>query len=627
MKTVNYSAFIAAVVLVAFYLPFGSVPPADGLDPSWQQAIAHGLAQGMQFGRDIVFTYGPLGSLYVNSGGAQLQELSMLLWGALILTMVFVITGPLLPTDPPRSWIRLWALLPLLVTPSRDGFALCLFFCVACRAERIVLRSELTVFVSLVMGSLALCKFTLGVAGLCALVPLSMASYWQHSGWRRYAPGPAYFMGFLGAWLAAGQDLGSLAPFVLNDAQVAAGYSAAMGKSGPDNELIIGALLFCILVCHLVLKLRPHLTGITSRAGILALTTTMALVFMAWLAFKQGFVRHDGEHVSTYLAFTGSALLISLLDPEKQIPRKTVFTSTLLWATLCFLGSSLPHHGQGSVLGRTWLHISQQWNGLQELRGKASSGDLRKTRLVLMSASALPAVDATVDIASIDLSWLFASSLKWSPRPVIQSYSAYTPSLARLNGDHMTSDLSAPRHFFVSIAPIDGHIALQEDPLLWPELVTRYELVTTDPIPLLSRLKTQRSITTRQITPAQHDGYWHLPADARYDFARLNIAPAVGVAKALLAIALRPKAILLETRLSNGETRKAPFMASLGGTYFILSPYVESNADFAMLNRSPGSLPEKRVVAFRLIDGAGNPIGVKTAPTVELTNVDMGRPV
>jgi len=55
----------AACVAYALLLlaPWRFVLPAPGLDPSWIQVVAHAAQAGWQWGRDIVFTYGPLGYL------------------------------------------------------------------------------------------------------------------------------------------------------------------------------------------------------------------------------------------------------------------------------------------------------------------------------------------------------------------------------------------------------------------------------------------------------------------------------------------------------------------------------------------------------------------------------------
>lgn len=50
---------VAAFILWLSFLDFPSVPLNANLDPSWQGVLAYATEQPLQFGKDIVFTYGP----------------------------------------------------------------------------------------------------------------------------------------------------------------------------------------------------------------------------------------------------------------------------------------------------------------------------------------------------------------------------------------------------------------------------------------------------------------------------------------------------------------------------------------------------------------------------------------
>src|SRR5215831_9316414 len=44
--------------------------------------------------------------------------------------------------------------------------------------------------------------------------------------------------------------------------------------------------------------------------------------------------------------------------------------------------------------------------------------------------------DKTVDVFTTDVALIYGYDLDWSPRPVIQSYQAYTPVLDGMNAQH-----------------------------------------------------------------------------------------------------------------------------------------------------------------------------------------------
>ena len=67
-------ALIALIWLALIRFP---TAPTAGLDPAWRLALSYAIEHCWQFGKDIVFTYGPLGYLLAgtNSGGLYTQHL------------------------------------------------------------------------------------------------------------------------------------------------------------------------------------------------------------------------------------------------------------------------------------------------------------------------------------------------------------------------------------------------------------------------------------------------------------------------------------------------------------------------------------------------------------------------
>jgi hypothetical protein len=62
------------------------------------------------------------------------------------------------------------------------------------------------------------------------------------------------------------------------------------------------------------------------------------------------------------------------------------------------------------------------------------------------------------------------------PRPVFQSFSAYTPTLAALNAEHLRSPRAADNVLF-DIESIDGRLPAMDDGRSWAPLWARYALV------------------------------------------------------------------------------------------------------------------------------------------------------
>jgi len=66
--TKTLAKWLAATTSLVFafsrFLPFGRPGGYNGVDDSWMQMLHLAFAERLQFGRDIVFSFGPWGFLY-----------------------------------------------------------------------------------------------------------------------------------------------------------------------------------------------------------------------------------------------------------------------------------------------------------------------------------------------------------------------------------------------------------------------------------------------------------------------------------------------------------------------------------------------------------------------------------
>lgn len=61
-RVLVWSIFILTMLCV--FIPFSPLMPAFGLDPSWMLAMNQAVAQGLVFGREVIFTFGPYSAVY-----------------------------------------------------------------------------------------------------------------------------------------------------------------------------------------------------------------------------------------------------------------------------------------------------------------------------------------------------------------------------------------------------------------------------------------------------------------------------------------------------------------------------------------------------------------------------------
>ncbi len=58
---------LIVVTAVCAFVPWLPVMPQAGLDHSWVLGMNQAVAQGLVFGRDMIFTFGPYASIYTKS--------------------------------------------------------------------------------------------------------------------------------------------------------------------------------------------------------------------------------------------------------------------------------------------------------------------------------------------------------------------------------------------------------------------------------------------------------------------------------------------------------------------------------------------------------------------------------
>jgi hypothetical protein len=96
------------------------------------------------------------------------------------------------------------------------------------------------------------------------------------------------------------------------------------------------------------------------------------------------------------------------------------------------------------------------------------------------------AKNKTVDIFPHHIAVLYAYDLNWSPRPVFQSYSAYTPLLDQMNASHFEKN-NAPDNIVYSYLSVDNRYLLFDEPAVFRTLLKNYEVQSLDDYLILQR--------------------------------------------------------------------------------------------------------------------------------------------
>jgi hypothetical protein len=213
----------------------------------------------------------------------------------------------------------------------------------------------------------------------------------------------------------------------------------------------------------------------------------------------------------------------------------------------------------------------------------------------------LPELEGTVDIYSYNQSYLLATKNHWDPRPVFQSYAAYSPTLAAINEAHLLN-ASSPDNILFKVEPIDKRLPALDDGLSWPVLLNNYLPGNKESGLLL--LKKKNSTNTR---PAEVEivnkscalgEEVYLPDSPGLLFARIDARSSV-LGKMISFLYIKHP-LQISLSLDDGTQRTFRFISGMGKSGFLVSPLVENTDDFGSLFNKSDSLRGKTVRSFRI---------------------------
>ena len=417
-------------------------PPTVGLDSSWNGGLAMAVHDGMQWGTDIVFTYGPLG--FINGQGLWYDDLGLLafaygasLYVSFCIALVWALRRSL--GAPPAVLIAflIVTVLPLVEQSIVVAALIAMGALARERPERVVN--------ALVLGGAAfaavevLIKFSAGpvIAAffLIALIGLR-ARWWQVGGYLALLAA-----GTLLLWLTAGQSLGEIPGFLRNTYEIVSGFSAAMIATTDVPAWQVTAATAAAAGVAIGLVVASSQGRYRDDRARWAAVALMALA--AFTVFKEGVVRTDAGHLSLFFS-TACVLWISI-----PWARARWFWLAAGIAAIAAIGWPVRPEGQTNntdVVANVRHAVDQFRTVLSPARRQRLIDDGRDSMFSIykLEPAALAALRGhTVAIEPWEIGVAWAYGLDWEPLPVIQNYSAYTARLDRINSAKL-SDPDGP---------------------------------------------------------------------------------------------------------------------------------------------------------------------------------------
>ncbi len=324
------------VLLIISFAPSGLIfSPLRGneLDGSWQYAISRTkhLSPPMIFGKDIAFTFGPLGFLLAgpvlpDEKFSPTHAFSYSMNLLLILAMLFIFINMAIKAGNPIFWLLTMLALPYPLLFFRSatawsGLATLLAMAAVSEGSSNTARKTCLALLAFLGPFALMVRYPLGLLFFLMLGLALLANLHDQDG-RGFLLGLAAFStaGIVILWkIFSGGGIASLITYLVIGAQISSRYCEYMMSN--KALLVAGALWFyavplMIIVTNTILGRK---LGNNWIAAILAVSSFML--------FKEGFVRADA-HILTF--FPGQWYILLGITSLLHLPAKRSFFSALL---------------------------------------------------------------------------------------------------------------------------------------------------------------------------------------------------------------------------------------------------------------------------------------------------------
>jgi hypothetical protein len=594
------------LIIIPLFVPFSPKMPAPGLDPSWALALNQAVAQGLAFGKDILFTLGPYSSIYTKAYHPTTDL--MMMSGSLYLAVAYWLCLLILMQGSQWRWILALGVFLALMIYAKDSLFFSYPLLVGLISFKLIIDSRpdpkstqylsnmnlpdahfpLLILILIVppLGLLPLIKGSLLI--LCAVIVFLCAllfSYYQQKT-QAFLCLILPLIAMILFWSAAGQSLVNLPNYIKSTIALAAGFSEAMSLDGDESEIILYLISSIAILCVI---------GWNKRIAAISKLFLLALFFIfLFLSFKTGFTRHFGHAFISGTSILFAALLLPYLFKSKLIVPVIVLSTF----TTLYIDGQYTHI---SLINNFRSTYSSAWYGFGKRISEAHwlSQNFALTMDFLKNQIDFPLFPGTTDIYSYDQTYLIASRNHWTPRPIFQSYSVFTSELAKKNKHYLLSP-HAPDHIMFKVEPIDNRMAALEDGASWPVLLKHYQPTGFDKGFLWlekQSVENKASHSTLLQSTNYHLGeVVKLPQASSFLWAEIEMKPTI--LGSLATILFKPDLLYIQMTLQDGSIKKYRFIANMAKSDFLLSPLIEDTKEFALLYATNNMLHSKHVISF-----------------------------
>ncbi|HMQ08125.1 MAG TPA: hypothetical protein PKC30_12555 [Saprospiraceae bacterium] len=491
-KLILEKLFYLIFFFILFIIIFPGQPdvPRIGLDAGWVNVISHAYFHNFQFGKDIHFTFGPAGIFHLPYFLYSREAMGNTIFLAFLL--VFIICTSLYHLLEKQTFAFriiisfsivwgllistafIWYLFPLIL----PGLYYHSF-------KRNILKKLLVTSIIFLLALSVLIKFSYFPTAFLVVLLLDVDNI---MGRKRLIP--QFLLVFLAflilTFVLLKQNILHFPKYIYGSLQIMSGYSEAMQIWNPLKQLQQPIVFILLSMCLISSLFNSSMIKELRKTLILLIVLSASL----YISFKNGFTRHDGHAL---IAFSGLCVTAGFIPIYfREIISQSLINRSLYLLTLYFTitGSGLffmkikqldkARYTTITSMTTSWLNKYKSAKSFINYPSKLSQLDKAYDLAVEKVKDQLPIefapTDGTIDVYPNEQTYILAHGLNYKPRPIFQSYSAYTQYLLQQNKNHLIGN-DAPDYILFGVFEIDGRLPALMDGHSWLEIMSRYEIV------------------------------------------------------------------------------------------------------------------------------------------------------
>ncbi len=573
------ATFISLLVLLIGKPVFAS----SDLDSSWMIATSYLWQKGFVFGKDIIFTYGPLS--FLSTHLFEKDNYIYTIINDIILSVIFL--SVIFYKKDNIKLVTFSLLILVLPLQNMDSLAFVAIF----SGYLIMLKARPSIIavICIALTPTCLSKFSY----ILVMMPLVFICDLHLLVKRRIFPFVTllYFLVLTIAMYLTNM-IGS--EFNVNWRgllDIILGYSQAMQTNGLGPITKLGfiilhleILIFSAWYIFLAIRLHMKYNKVDNNQYLTSICAILGLLWYMFIVFKAGYTRlddyhiviawasivlsipvfiftiYDKIHISKYVKFEIAFMVILgsiLLNFSYFITKRMIFAPK----NITFVNTIAHSKTILSFLSKNSWNIAQiEQNKRMSIIGYGlSKTDLR-----------------TVDVIPSDIAPVIAAGLNYHPRPVIQSYSSYTKLLQNIEVKYFNDSTRAPNVIFYSLGytPDNRLPTLDVGPSFIP--IRKWYIISgQNKLGLILTRKKNPSVVKLQSSSSAYIDFnqWvKLPKMGNSDYIIAKIDFPRTLFGKLLGFFLRENPLTINIRDYENKEKSFRFIPSMSKVGFVISP-------------------------------------------------------